>query len=124
MVRGLLDGRIPFEGLVVDTELRWHIVKSLAAAGAADEDLITAELGRDATDRGSRHAAAARASRPVPEAKEEAWRIVMEDTSQPLAMTSEIMGGFQQFGQEELLEPYSGRYFEVLRAVWGSRDLP
>ena len=39
-------------------------------------------------------------------------------------VSSEIMGGFQQFGQEELLEPYSGRYFEVLRDVWGSRDLP
>jgi aminopeptidase N len=39
-------------------------------------------------------------------------------------VTAEIMGGFQQFGQEDLLEPYSGRYFEVLRQVWESRDLP
>jgi len=123
-VRGLLDGAVPFEGLMVDTELRWLIVRSLAAAGASGEDLIAAELERDPTDRGSRHAAAARAARPVLEAKEEAWRIVVEDTSQPLATTAEIMGGFHQFGQEELLARFVDRYFQALPAVWGSRDLP
>ena len=124
MVRGLLDGTIPFDGLVVDTELRWHIVKSLASAGAVGEDVIAAEQERDPSDRGSRHAAAARASRPDPAVKEEAWRIVVEDTSQPLALTSEIMGGFQQFGQEDLLEPFAARYFEALQHAWEARDLP
>jgi len=124
MVRGLLDGTIPFDGLVVDTELRWHIVKSLASAGAVGEDVIAAEQERDPSDRGSRHAAAARASRPDPAVKEEAWRIVVEDTSQPLALTSEIMGGFQQFGQEDLLEPFAARYFAALQHAWEARDLP
>jgi aminopeptidase N len=49
---------------------------------------------------------------------------VVEDTSLPLAMTAEVMGGFQQFGQEDLLEPFAGRYFEVLKQVWDTRDLP
>jgi aminopeptidase N len=33
IVRGLLDGDEPFEGLVVDVELRWAVVRALAAAG-------------------------------------------------------------------------------------------
>ena len=49
---------------------------------------------------------------------------MVEDTAQPLAVTAEIMGGFQQFGQEDLLEPFAQRYFEVLRQIWESRDLP
>jgi aminopeptidase N len=124
IVRGLLQGDNAFEGLVVDTELRWHIVRSLAAAGAADKELIEAEEKRDSTDRGFRHAAAARAARPTQEAKEEAWRIVVEQHSLPLAMVDEIMGGFQQYGQEELLEPFSERYFEALPAIWETKDLP
>jgi len=124
IVRGLLQGENPFEGLAVDTELRWHIVRSLAAAGAADHELIAAEEKSDATDRGSRHAAAARAARPTAEAKDEAWRIVVEDRSQPLAMAEEIMAGFQQYGQEVLLEPFGERFFEALPRVWETKDLP
>jgi aminopeptidase N len=124
VVRGLLEGDNPFAGLVVDTELRWHIVRSLAAAGASDETLIDAEQERDTTDRGSRHAAAARAARPDPQAKDQAWRMIVEDESQPLALIDEIMGGFQQYGQEELLVPFRDRFFETLPKVWEAKDLP
>jgi aminopeptidase N len=124
LVQGLLDGDVPFEGLSVDTELRWHIVRSLAAAGVADGVAIAAEAQRDPSDRGTRHAAAARAARPDPAAKEESWRRVVEDTTLPLAMTAEVMAAFYQFEQEELTTPYAKRYFEVLDQVWESRDLP
>jgi aminopeptidase N len=124
LVRGLLSGTVPFEGLVVDTELRWLIVRALASAGAVGEEAIAAEAERDPTDRGARHASAARAARPDPAAKEEAWRAVVEDTSLPLAMAAEIMGGFQQFGQEDLLSTYVERYFDSLAPAWESRDLP
>jgi aminopeptidase N len=68
MVRRLLDGSATFEGLSVDTELRWHFVSSLASAGVSDaEDLVRAEMERDPTDQGRRHAAAALASRPSEE---------------------------------------------------------
>ncbi|MDP8956370.1 MAG: aminopeptidase N, partial [Actinomycetota bacterium] len=123
-VRGLLDGSVTFDGLAVDTELRWHVLRSLAAAGAAGEEEIEAELRRDPSDRGNRHAASARAARPTPDAKAEAWRIIVGDTTQPLALLDEVMAAFQQYGQEELLEPYAGRFFEDLAGVWEARDLP
>jgi aminopeptidase N len=124
LVADLLHGRASFEGLAVDTELRWHIVRSLAAAGVAGEDVIAAEQERDPTDRGARHAAAARAARPTPEAKAEAWRLAVEEVGQPLAMTEAVMGGFQQFDQEQLLRPFVERYFEALPFVWERRELP
>ncbi|MFN2589546.1 MAG: aminopeptidase N, partial [Actinomycetota bacterium] len=114
ILHGLLDGTEEIDGLAIDTDLRWHLVRSLAAAGAADDAAIEAEQGRDPTDLGRRHAAAARAARPDATAKDEAWRTMIEDDSQPLAMVYELMEGFQQPGQEELLEPYSGRFFDAL----------
>jgi aminopeptidase N len=124
VVSGLLDGSEGFDGLEVDTELRWHAVRALAAAGSADEERIQAELDRDPTDKGTRHAAAARAARPSPEAKAEAWRMVAEETGYPLALIEEVMGGFHQFGQDDVLAPYVSAFFEALPRVWESKDLP
>ncbi|GAA3102364.1 hypothetical protein GCM10020254_54940 [Streptomyces goshikiensis] len=62
---GLLDGSVVIEGLVVDTELRWAFLERLAATGVADEPVIAAELERDPTAAGERHAATARAAFPT-----------------------------------------------------------
>jgi aminopeptidase N len=119
-VAGLLDGSAAVAGLEVDTELRWHLVRSLAAAGAAGEDLIAAEEDRDRTDAGHRHAAAARASRPDPDAKAVAWRALVEGDL-PLATMRAIMGGFRQPDQELLLAAYTQPYFEALGPIWERR---
>ena len=75
--RALLDdGPIEgVDGLAVDTELRWALVRSLATAGVDDAPaLIAAEEERDATDAGARHAAAARAAQPHEAPKAEPGR--------------------------------------------------
>ena len=115
--RDLLDGVLTLEGLAMDTDLRWTIVGHLAAAGAADEALIAAEAARDATDAGARHAAAARAAMPLPEAKAAAWEQIL-DPAVPFATMRALMGGFQQPFQEELLEPYLQPYFDQLRPIF------
>jgi aminopeptidase N len=123
LVKGILDGAVRFAGLQVDIDLRWHIVKSLASDGVIGPAEIKAELQRDPTDAGRRHAAAALAARPTPEAKAEAWRLIVEDPSLPLATLRAIMGGFQQRDQRQLLEPYADRYFETLEPFWKSRTI-
>lgn len=121
-LRGLLDGSIEVDGLAVDTDLRWQIVRALAASGAADEDVIAAELERDPTDQGERHAAAARAARPTAEAKAEAWeRATASDL--PLATLRAIASGFGQPTQPELLEPYREPYFSELGRFWADRGV-
>jgi aminopeptidase N len=124
LLRGLLDGSVHIDGLAVDTELRWHLIRALAASGRADHGAIDAELARDSTDKGARHAAAARAAIPDPQGKETAWQMIAEETGHPLALIDEVMGGFQQFGQDELLEPYAGRFFDALPRAWEAKDLP
>ena len=122
LVEALLDGSLEYEGLAVDTELRWHLLRALAAAGRAEEDAIAAELVRDATDAGRRRAEAARAARPTPQAKAEAWATIVEDRTVPLALVTDMMAGFQQPGQAALLEPYVDRFFESLATVWAERE--
>jgi len=120
--RGLLDGTVEVPGLKVDTDLRWQIVGTLAAF-AADEggELIETELGRDPTDIGQRRAAACRASRPTAQAKAEAWERLVTP-GMHLAEMRAVAGGFSQWGQDHLLEPYVEPYFASLRRWWDDRS--
>ncbi len=93
-VRGLLDGSTRLEGLAVDDDLRWSMVQTLSALGAIGRDDIDAELERDPSAAGQRHAATARALQPTPEAKAEAWRIAVDDDSVPNAMQEAVIAGF------------------------------
>ncbi|MFE9568396.1 aminopeptidase N [Streptomyces sp. NPDC006692] len=122
LLQGLLTGSEVIEGLAVDTELRWAFVERLAATGELDEAEIAAELERDRTAAGERHAATARAARPTPEAKAEAWASVVEADTLPNAVQEAVIGGFVQPDQRELLAPYTEKFFAAVKGVWESRS--
>ncbi|MFC5720258.1 aminopeptidase N [Streptomyces gamaensis] len=122
LLAALLDGTRTIKGLAVDTELRWAFVERLAATGRADEAEIAAELERDRTAAGERHAEAARAARPTPQAKAAAWASVVESDRLPNAVQEAVIGGFVQTDQRELLAPYGEKYFAVVKDVWDSRS--
>ncbi|MGW2460286.1 aminopeptidase N [Streptomyces sp. NPDC001761] len=122
LLEALLDGTQTVEGLAVDTELRWAFVQRLAAVGRYDEAEIAGEYERDKTAAGERHAATARAARPTPEAKAEAWSSVIDSDKLPNAVQEAVIGGFVQTDQRELLAPYTDKYFEVVKGVWDSRS--
>ena len=65
VVRALLDGTEQLGELVVDTDLRWHLLHQLVASGKAADDEIDRELDADDTATGRRQAAAALAARPT-----------------------------------------------------------
>jgi aminopeptidase N len=89
--------------------------------GRAAEVDIDAELARDNTAAGKRHSMALRAARPTAEAKEEAWRLAVEDESLPNAEQAAVIGGFQQQEHRALIAPYAERYFEVVADAWQAR---
>ncbi|GAB7033503.1 aminopeptidase N [Streptomyces sp. NPDC021749] len=122
LLQGLLDGTEEIPGLAVDTELRWSLLQRLAATGRADEKAIAAELERDRTSAGERHAATARAARPTAEAKTEAWASVVESDKLPNAVQEAVIGGFVQTDQRELLAPYTVKYFAAVKEIWEARS--
>ncbi|MGI8679401.1 MAG: aminopeptidase N [Jatrophihabitans sp.] len=119
--KGLLDSSVMLDGLTVDDELRWSILISLVARGAGGTDEIDAELQRDPSAAGQRHAATARAAQPTPEAKEHAWQLAVHDDSLPNAVQEAVIAGFAPSMQGELVAPYVARYFADIRDVWERR---
>ncbi|MFJ9411104.1 aminopeptidase N [Streptomyces sp. NPDC101393] len=122
LLQGLLDGTETLDGLAMDTDLRWSLLQRLAATGRADEKAIAAELERDRTSAGERHAAVARAARPTAEAKAEAWASVVASDKLPNALQEAVIGGFVQTDQRELLAPYTAKYFDAVKGVWDARS--
>jgi aminopeptidase N len=120
-VRELLDGAEQLDGLAIDTDLRWAMIRALVAQGRLDTAAIDAELERDPSSAGQRHAATARALIPTPEAKAEAWRLAVHDDALPNAMQKAVIAGFSYPTQGELVTPYVQRYFAEISDVWQRR---
>jgi aminopeptidase N len=116
-LQGLLRGTDVPEGLVVDNELRWLVVRRAASLGHVDGADIDRELTADRTATGQLHAEAARASLPDPAEKRRTWEyLVAGEVSN--AQARAIGGGFWQHGQDELLRPYADAYVEAVPQLW------
>jgi len=117
LLSGLLDGSVRLDGLTVDTDLRWALLERLVSRGGPGVAEIDAELARDATDAGERHAATCRAAIPTAEAKREAWR-ALTGGELTIAMFRATLAGFVDLDHEELIEGYRDDYFDVVGDAW------
>jgi aminopeptidase N len=123
LLEGLLAGTARIDGLEVDQELRWALLGPLAAHGAADEEVLTAELARDDTASGKRHQVRCLAARPSAAVKAQAWAAVVESDALSNALVEATIAGFAQPSQRELTAPYVSRYFEAIERVWAERSI-
>jgi len=121
-LRGAFDGSQPYEGLEVDQDLRWTLLTALAAAGAADDAEIGAELERDNTSTGHEKGYLARAARPTPEAKAEAWRLAVEEDSLSNSAIEAVATGFNRATDQSVLSDYVAKYHDSLLTVWNTRS--
>ncbi|MGO9082126.1 MAG: aminopeptidase N [Streptosporangiaceae bacterium] len=125
LLASLLDGRAEMPGLSVDAELRWSLLRRLAATGQAGDAQVDAELERDPTDAGRRHAVACRAAMPDAAQKAAAWELLTGGTELSSEFIIEVTQAFAQPEQADLLAPYTQRYFDALPGLWAARaDMP
>jgi aminopeptidase N len=125
LLAGLLDGSERLGGLSVDTDLRWALLGRLVSRAAPRPDgrgtfgpaEIDAELARDVTDAGQRHAATCRAAIPTGAAKREAWQLLTSG-EQTIATFRATLAGFVDLDHPELIEPYRDDYFAVVGEIW------
>ncbi|HYK27768.1 MAG TPA: aminopeptidase N [Streptosporangiaceae bacterium] len=120
-VADLLNGNEVVPGLTVDTELRWSLLRRLVVTGRAGEAEIDAELERDSTDAGRRHAAACRAAIPDAEHKADAWQLITQSEELGHEGVMAVAGGFGQAEHAALLTTYVEQYFTALPDIWESR---
>ncbi len=118
----LLAGTASIPGLVLDVELRWTMLSTLAAKGAASQQDIDREEKRDRTDFGKRNAMTIATSCPDLAAKEHAWTLLTTASGISLAEMRALASGFDRAGQGALLKPFWGRYEQELAGWWQSRS--
>ena len=121
VVRSLFAGDTELDGLVVDDELRWSMLGRLVILGEAGDGEIDAELARDNTATGIRHAQLVRAARPTAEAKAQAWDTALNDESLANHLLAATIGGIMIAEQRELLRPHVGQYFDAIPSTWQRR---
>jgi aminopeptidase N len=117
----LLAGNAVPPGLAVNTELRWALLRRLAATARAGDAEIDAELASDPTDAGRRHAAACLASVPDAEHKDATWRLLAESGELGHEGVLAVAAAFGQPDHAELLRPYVDAYFAALPEIWENR---
>ncbi|WDZ84820.1 aminopeptidase N [Micromonospora cathayae] len=117
LLGGWLAGRDVPDGLAVDADLRWLLLRRLVVLGAAGEAEIAAEATADPSAKGAEEAARCRAARPDPAAKQAAWEVVSHDTELSNRLVEATVAGFWQPEQAELTAPYVERYFADMPAA-------
>jgi len=119
-IEGFFDGGVP-EGIELDTDTRWAVLIALVAAGRKGAEDVDRALDEDNTETGAIAAATARAAIPTPEAKAEAWRLVVSEGALPNSQQQAAIAGFFRVHDDALVTPYSSRYFDAVTGVWTER---
>jgi aminopeptidase N len=106
-------------GLAVSTDLRWALLRRLAAMGRAGDAGIDAMLATDQTGTGQREAAACRAAIPDAAHKEAAWALL---TGGALGAPSASLVARALLLPEHarLLTGYPERYLAALPGIWAT----
>ena len=114
-VKEFLDGKL--EGLTVDSEMRWALVKSLSERGVFGSAEVDAEFQLDKTADGERHAAEAHALIPTADNKAKVWdRLTRTELSNYIQRHTLL--GVNRPIQQNLWAPYVDRYFAEVKDVW------
>jgi aminopeptidase N len=98
-------------------EPAWRIRYRLAVLGELTEAEIAAALAGDPTTVAQQYAARCRAGRGTAEAKESAWKAIVEEPGLSNYQLWALADGFWQPEQVEMTEGYVARFFEEMPAA-------
>ena len=120
-IRALLDGETKLDGLVIDTDLRWDLLRGLAQNNQLTEADVEQALKADNTATGHQAAARVRAAVNTPEAKAEALDNLINNRDVPNAVIRAASSGFSRSNQPEVLAPLLPKYIDALNHIWDTR---
>ncbi|HET7684053.1 MAG TPA: aminopeptidase N [Marmoricola sp.] len=127
VLESALSGELP-DGLELDDDLRWRLLRRLTTLGATDLDQLDRQLAvaDNAHNQLAHHWCHARL--PAAEAKAWAWQRFTGEATASNYETEAVGTGFWDGSQAALLAPYVDRYFDELpgttevRAGWALAD--
>ena len=115
-LRGWADGQELPDGLALDPDLHWELVRRLAVV-APDPRSIDEALDRDRSSAGRVQAARAHAALGTAEAKAAAWERLMHPSNLSAYELYATGEGFFNPAQAELTAPYVARFFTEIGAT-------
>ncbi len=119
--RWLVGSDLP-DGVQLDLELRWRVLRRLAGLGAVDRAELDQHYTAEPTARSEVELAACLAALPDAAAKAWAWQRFTGEVEVPNYQLDAAGAGMFQLGQEALTGPYVERYFDELPATAGIRS--
>ena len=115
----ILDGKLSFEGLTIDQDKRWGLVRTLNHRTVGNyKERLTAEIKRDKSDLGAKNAILAEVLRPDAEIKAKWFDIIINNPDNlKLATLRYAMFGMFPGDQKALEAPYKDRILAHIEAL-------
>ncbi len=121
LIENILDKSFKIEGLQVDPDLRWTLLRRLVVMGIADDLKIEAELANDPTAMGKEQAAGAKAALPTKQAKENTWNELINNQKLTNSEIHSMLAGFHHVDHLTVLKDFVDLYFNSVSDLWNAR---
>ncbi|MGA1081993.1 MAG: aminopeptidase N [Candidatus Nanopelagicales bacterium] len=121
LIENILDKSFKVEGLQVDPELRWTLLRRLVVTGMADDSKVEAELANDPTAMGKEQAAGAKAALPTKQAKENTWNELINNQKLTNSEIHSMLAGFHHVDHLTVLKDFVDLYFNSVSDLWNAR---
>lgn len=115
-LRALLDGSL--DGLALDPDIRWSILRALAARDAIGAEELEAEKERDNTLTGAAAYLGASHAFPSAEVKREVFDLVRTPGKYSNAEVDSLLAAFNAPRSAHLTEAFAQEYFDSLANLW------
>ncbi|EFA22976.1 aminopeptidase N [Bifidobacterium gallicum] len=119
--KGLLDGTVMLNGLQIDNNFRWTIIRALVGVDAMSDDEVAAQLAANETTENREFALGARAKRPTAQAKDWAWQQAVHNLDLTNSQLEAVAAGFSSTPDVALADAYVQQYFDELDWIWSNR---
>lgn len=120
----LLVKNSPPEGITLDQDRRWVLIRNIARNGHTDaEKIIEQELKNDNTTSGNRNALAARAAIPLKSNKAKMWKKLLTSSKLTYSDLKEAGREIHGVNNPELSKPFMNDYFKAIaQKRWEKAD--
>lgn len=120
----LLVKNTPPEGITLDQDRRWALIRNIARNGHTDaEKIIEQELKSDNSTSGHRNALAARAAIPLKSNKTKMWKKLLSDKNLTYSDLKEAGREIHGVNYPELSKPFLSDYFKTItQKHWDKAD--
>lgn len=115
-LRALIDGSL--DGLALDPDIRWSILRALAARDAVSAEELEAEKERDNTLTGAAAYLGASHAFPSAEVKREVFDLVRTPGKYSNAEVDSLLAAFNAPRSAHLTEAFAQKYFDSLANLW------